>query len=315
MNAAFAQDELRFLDGRLIFLTSGRFTQAHLDQPRFSGALSPYVSLPSPPAAYTGDASVAYLFQRTNTKARAHLGNSYRMPSLYERFGGYFYGGFYIPSGDPRLAPERAISGDFGFDQYLFHDRLKFSSTYFYSHLQSVIGFLNFPPGYVDPYGRSAGYYNTAGAISRGVELSGEMHPSRTTSLLASYTYVNAKDRASQYYTGTPIPPLQTPRILPHTVTIVAMQQLGKHVDLALDFEGGSTYVYPLYAYFGFEPQAYRFDGPRQLGLSAGFSQSLSDRISARYYVRVSNALDQNYFEDGFQTPRRWAVGGIRFGF
>ncbi len=314
-NAAFAQDELRFLSDRLVVLLSGRFTQASLSQPSFSGSLSPYVPLPAPPAAYTGDASVAYFFRNTNTKARAHVGNSYRLPSLYERFGGYFYGGFYIPSGDPRLAPERAVAGDFGFDQYLAHDRLKISASYFYSHLQAVIAFLDFPPGYVDPYGRFGGYYNTSGGISRGIELSGELHPARNTSVLASYTYTNAMDRTSQYYTGSFVSPLQTPRILPHTVTIVATQQIDKHIDLGLDFEGGSSYLYPLYAYFGFEPQAYRLNGPRQLGLSAGFSHTLSDRFSARYYVRVSNALNQNYFEDGFQTPGRWAVAGIRFGF
>jgi hypothetical protein len=37
--------------------------------------------------------------------------------------------------------------------------------------------------------------------------------------------------------------------------------------------------------------------------------------MSARFYVRVSNALDQSYYEDGFRTPQRWAVGGIHFGF
>lgn len=314
-NAAFAQDELRFLNGRLEVLLSGRFTQASLSNPIFVGDTSPYVPLPSPPAAYTGDASVAYFVQRTSTKLRAHVGNSYRLPSLYERFGGYFYGGFFIPSGDPRLAPERAVSGDFGFDQYLLHDHLKLSSTYFYSHLQSVIGFLYFPPGFVDPYGRSGGYYNTPGAISRGVEVSGEFHPSRATSVLASYTYTNALDRASQYYTGTAVSPLQTPRILPHNVTLVATQQVGKRIDLGMDFEGGSSYLYPLYAYFGFEPQAYRFPGPRLLGLNAGYTQTFSERFTARYYVRASNALNQNYFEDGFRTPRRWLVGGIRFGF
>ncbi|MBV8834762.1 MAG: hypothetical protein JO108_36680, partial [Acidobacteriaceae bacterium] len=143
----------------------------------------------------------------------------------------------------------------------------------------------------------------------------GEVHPARSTSVFASYTYTNAKDEVSQYYTGTAVSPLQTPRILPQTVTIVATQQVGKHVDLALDFQAGCSYLYPLYAYFGFEPQAYRFDGPRQLGISGGFTHNLSERFSARYYFRVSNTLDQNYFEDGFYTPRRWAVAGIRLGF
>lgn len=167
-NAVFAQDEVHLLDGRLQILLSGRFTRASLDQPAFVGGRSPYaaVGLPSPPRAYTGDASISYFLRRSSTKLRAHAGNSFRMPSIYERFGGYFYGGIYYPIGDPRLAPERAISLDFGFDQYFFRERLKLSGTYFYSHLQQVIGYLNFPPAYVDPFGRTGGYYDTKGSMA-----------------------------------------------------------------------------------------------------------------------------------------------------
>ncbi|MBV9302425.1 MAG: TonB-dependent receptor [Acidobacteriaceae bacterium] len=315
-NAVFAQDATTLLGGRLEVLISGRYTRADLDQPNLVGGLSPYAStpLPKPPSAYTGDASVAYLVRSTSTKLRAHVGDSFRLPSIYERFGGYFYGGTYFPLGDPRLSPERAVSIDGGFDQYLFHEHLKVSGTYFYSHLQQVIGFLDFPPGYVDPYGRTGGYYNTGGGISRGVELSGDFRPRRSTAVFASYTYTNAQNRTSQYYTGTGVDPLQSPRILPNVLTIVATQQL-KHADFAMDFEAGSDYLYPLYGVSLLASNAYRFSGPRQLGLSAGYSVRVSERTSARFYVRVSNALGQDFYEDGFRTPPRWAVGGIHFSF
>ena len=310
-HAAYAQDEIRSFDGRLAVLLSGRFTQASLDQPQFINAPSAYVDLrlPTPPAAYTGDASLAYFLRHTSTKLRAHAGNSFRLPSLYERFGESVFDGVASAYGDPRLSPDRAVSIDFGFDQYLLHQHLKFSGTYFYTHLQQVVGFLNFPPDYVDPYGRTAGYYNIGGGIARGVELSGEFRPSARTMISASYTYTNALDRTSQYFTGTAVDPLQSVRILPNVVKIVALQQLGKHVDLAMDFEGGSHYLYPLYGY------AYQFSGPRQLGLTAGYSFKWSERLSTRLYTRVSNTLDQNYYENGFRTPQRWAVAGLRLSF
>jgi vitamin B12 transporter len=316
-DAVFAQDQITALKRRLQVLFSGRFTSANLLQPNFSGGMSPYVkpALPSPPDAYTGDASLAYFLHHTSTKLRAHIGNSFRLPSIYERFGGYFYGGTYFPFGDPRLSPERATSMDFGFDQYLFHQLLKVSGTYYYSHLQQVIGFLDFPPGYVDPYGRTGGYYNTGGGIARGVELSGDFHPWRNTSVFASYTYTNARDRTSQYYTGTGVDPLQSPRILPNLLTIVATQQFGNHMDAGMDFEAGSDYLYPLYGLSPLSSNAFLFAGPKQLGLSAGYSIGLRERGSARFYVRVSNALNQSFYEDGFQTPGRWAVAGIHFSF
>jgi vitamin B12 transporter len=316
-DAVFAQDQITALNRRLQLLFSGRFTRANLLQPNFSDGVSPYVklALPSPPDAYTGDASLAYFLQHTSTKVRAHIGNSFRLPSIYERFGGYFYGRTYFAFGDPRLSPERATSTDFGFDKYLFHQVLKVSGTYYYSHLQQVIGFLDFPPGYVDPYGRTGGYYNAGGGIARGVEVSSDLHPCRNTSVFASYTYTNARDRTSQYYTGTGFDPLQSPRILPNLLTIVASQQFGSHLDAAMDFELGSDYLYPLYGLSPLSSNAFRFAGPKQLGLSAGYSLGLRERASARFYVRVSNALDQSFYEDGFQTPGRWAVGGIHFSF
>ena len=240
-NAIFAQDEIRLLEGRLQILLSGRFTQVSLNEPTFVGAaVSPYaaVRLPSPPHAFTGDAALSYFLKRSATKLRAHAGNSFRTPSIYERFGGYFYGGVYYPLGDPNLAPERAISFDAGFDQYFWHEHIKLSGSYFYSYLQQVIGYLDFPPTYTDAYGRTSGYYSQQGGIARGVELSTDVHPTRKTNIKASYVYTNARDRQSQYYTGMPIDPVQTPRISPQMFTVVATQQLTKRIDMALDFAG-----------------------------------------------------------------------------
>ena len=320
-NAVFVQDEIRLLEGRLQVLLSGRFTQASLSEPTFQGATaSPYavVPLPAPPKAYTGDAALSYFFKRTSTKVRAHLGNSFRLPSIYERFGGYFYGGTYYPFGDPHLAPERAISFDSGFDQYLWREHVKLSGSYFYSRLQQVIEYLNFPPSYVDVYGRTGGYYETKGGTARGVELSADVHPSRKTSIKASYVYTNARDRNSQYYTGTAVDPVQTPRVSPQMFTVVATQQMTKRVDVAMDFVGGSSYLYPLFGYdasFNYQPFAYRFEGPRLLGLAAGYTVSFGDRFKARFYGRLSNTLNQTYYADGFATPGRWAVGGLRLSF
>ncbi len=312
-NAAFAQDQMQLFSGRLLVLLSGRFQNFQLNTPLFVGGISPYAGfpLPSPSNSYTGDASVAYFIHRTSTKLRSHVGNGYRLPSLYERFGTYFFGGAFTAYGDPRLSPERAISADAGLDQYLWGQRLRLSGSFFYTRLQQVIAFdtLGLITPATDPYGRYGGYFNTGGGIAHGVEVSGEFRPTRSTAIDASYTYTNARDRVSEFTTGTGANPIQTPRIIPHTVTLRATRQFGKRLEAALDFVGGSDFLYPLYGL------AYRFDGPRQLGLSASYTVPLSDRTNIRFYTRISNTLDQQYYDDGFLTPRRWAVGGIRFSF
>jgi iron complex outermembrane receptor protein len=312
-NAAFAQDQLQLLHGRFLVLLSGRFQNFQLGTPGFYGGMSPYagIKLPSPKDAYTGDASLAYFIHKSSTKLRAHVGNAFRQPSIYERFGTFFFGGAFTPYGDPRLSPERAISTDGGIDQYLWGERLRLSGTFFYTRLQQVVSFdvLGIITPVTDPYGRFGGYYNTGGGLAHGAEVSGEFRPSRKTLLQAAYTYTNARDRRSEFSTGTGQNPIQTPRIFPQTVTFRASQDLTKHLQIGADFIRGSRYLYPL---FGL---AYRFDGPRQLGLSADYNIPISDRLALRLYTRVSNALDQQYFEDGFQTPRRWAVGGVRLSF
>ena len=309
-NAVFAQDQLQMLGGRLLVLLSGRFQNFQLAAPKFYGGDSPYagISLPSPANAYTGDASVAYFFHKSATKVRAHVGNSFRQASVYERFGTFFFGGFFSPYGDPRLSPERAVSTDGGIDQYLWRERVRLSGTFFYTRLQQVISFdtLGLITPATDPYGRFGGYFNTGGGLAHGVETSAEIRPTGRTTIEAAYTYTNARDRRSQFNTQTGSDPIQTPRIFPHTVTFRASQDITKRLQIGADFVAGSHFLYPLAG------RAYRFEGPRQLGLSANYTIPVTERVSVRLYTRVWNALDQNYFEDGYQTPRRWAVGGLR---
>jgi hypothetical protein len=107
--------------------------------------------------------------------------------------------------------------------------------------------------------------------------------------VFASYTYTDARVADSEYYPG--IAPLEVPRVFDHAVAIVAMRQFAKHIDLAMDFQAGSNYLYPVF--YGY---AYQFPGPRQLVISGGYSRSLGVRTTARFYCRVSNVLNQNYF-------------------
>lgn len=308
-SAVFAQDQIRLLDGRLQVLLSGRFQNFQLERPSFQGGNPVYVGvqIPSPPNAYTGDAAVSYFFRSSNTKLRSHVGNSYRIPSLYERFGTSFFGGFFSPYGDPRLSPERSIAVDVGIDQYFWREKVRLSGTYFYTHLQQVIAFdfsgLINPE--TDPYARFGGYRNTGGGIARGVEISGEFRPYRTTNLFASYTYTSALDRQSQFLNGV----IRSPRIIPNTVTLLATQQIGRRLEATVDFLGGSDYLYPIFG------SPYRFDGPRQLGLSANYTLPFWERIGTRLYFRISNTLDQRYYEDGLRNPGRWAVAGLRLSF
>ena len=231
------------------------------------------VALQSPVRALTGDASIAYLIARSSTKVRGHFGNAYRAPSLYERFGAGFSSSAatgvinFTPYGDPRLAPDRYNSVDGGIDQYLFGNRAKLSATFFYTRIVHITAFdfsgLITPA--TDPYGRSAGYINGSGGISRGVELSIETRPLRSLTVNGSYTYVNENtDRAISAPGFYKIFSVQ-----PHTATIVVTKHWGRRLDTNFDVFHGSQYFAPFFAISA--TRAFQFPGFTKAGATVNY--------------------------------------------
>lgn len=307
-HSGYVQEQSRFLHDRLVLALSGRVQHFDLDLPAFQGGASPYanVALSSPDNAYTGDAALSYFVPSTSTRIRSHVGNGYRAPSLYERFGSSFYLGSFTPYGDPRLRPERSLAVDGGVDQYFANSRARLSATYFYTRLQETIGF-GTPSS--DPFGRIfGGYLNTRGGLARGVEISGEARPWRTLLLSASYTDTNADERRSILTDQT----LRTIRVFPHAFSFVATQQVTKRMQVTADFIAGSDYVSGTF-FVGTGTRPYQFGGPRKLDFSVDYTVPVSDRFSMKLFTRVENALNQTYYEDGFRTPKAWATGGLKF--
>ncbi len=305
----FAQNQTRLLADRLQLSLAFRLQGFDLSAPRFTGGAPRYVgvSFDAPPNAYTGDGSAAYLFRATNTKLRAHVGNGYRGPSLFERFGAFFFGGDFSPIGDPRLEPERSIAVDGGIDQTFLRGRARVSATYFYTRLQNIINFGSLPPN--DPFGRFfGGYLNLGGGLARGVELSAEISPTPSTSLFASYTYTNA-DQRSPNAAGR----LAVPDVSDHLFTLVATQRVGRRVDVTFDLSAVSDYS-PSFPFPSFDT-LYVFDGYVKADLVAGYTLPIDERLSLRLYGKVENVFDRAYTESGFRAPGAYFIGGAAFRF
>jgi len=314
-HAFFVQDQLRFMEDRLQISGAFRAQFFRLDQPVFTpAASSPYRGLTflSPPTAYTGDGSVAYLFRSSGTKIRGHVGNGYRAPSLFERFGTSFdsFFGFSV-FGDPRLKPDRSIAVDAGIDQTLYKNRLRASATYFYTQLQQVIifdfsGLINFA---TDPFGRFGGYLNTNGGIARGAELGLTATPTRTLNLSAAYTYTKAQQRTQQ------VPGTRRALVVPvHQFSLVATQRVGRRVLINFDFAASSDYIAPIFNPVTFASRGYRFRGLAKADIGGSYSLPLgSETRSLRFFAYVDNLFDREYFESGFRTPGRTGRAGASF--
>ena len=280
-----------------------------------SGTTNPYANLAfSVPKALTGDAAIGYFIPKTSTKLRAHAGNSYRAPALFERFGAGFYndpttvnGVFFTPYGDPRLAPDRYNSVDGGIDQYFLKDRLRVSATPFYTRTVQIVEFsYNLPLN--DPYGRYYyGYKNGAGGISRGVETSVEARPTKTLAITGSYTYTNAGTDQDTMVTGY-FRVFDFPK---HTVGLVVTNQWTKRLRTTLDMFHYSNILDSSVEY----DRAMRFPGYTKVNLVTSCDVWQKEGRSARVYAKIDNIFDQNYYVAGYRAAGATALGGVAFTF
>jgi len=313
----FVQDQLRFLDDRLQIAAAFRTQLFRLQQPVFTPAASaPYtgIDFQSPPTAYTGDGSIAYVFRSTDTKLRGHIGNGYRAPSLFERFGTAFDSFFgYSIFGDPRLKPEQSLAFDVGIDQTFADNRVRVSATYFYTELRRIVifdfsGLIDFT---TDPFGRFGGYLNTDGGIARGAEVELRATPFRTLNVTAAYTFTKAQQRTPQ------VPGTIRSLVIPdHQFSIVATQHVGRRVLINFDFSASSNYIGAVFDTGTFTSRGYRFKGLAKADLGASYSLPLGgERRQLRFFGYVDNLFDREYFESGFRTPGRTGRAGATFVF
>lgn len=302
--AVFGQNQILLFDERLQLSLGlrGQFYRVRAaDRPGFLNNIEPEKSL-------TADGSISYFFHSTATKFRAHIGNGFRAPSLFERFGeGVFPNIGLTRFGDPTLKAEQSISVDAGIDQRL-GDRIVFGSTYFYTRLQRVIEFTGFEE---DPLGvgRFSGYVNRGGGLARGVENFLETMPWHTTNIRVSYTYTNS-DR-STISRG-----LQPQYVIPRNLFGLTVNHRYRSFAVNLDLNHTGPYIAPVFENnFPFRSAELKFSGYTKLDLFGSYERRVSERVTASLFSGADNIFNQEYFENGFRAPGIVARAGVTFKF
>ena len=309
----YAQHLVSAFDGRFQLAGGTRAQWFSLSSPEFSQTDGPYADLlgDDPPAAYTFDGSASYFISRTGTKLRTHIGNGYRVPSLYERFGTFFFFGSFFPQGNPQLKPERSLGIDAGVEQYFFSEKVKASATYFYTRIKNEITFLP-----TDDFGAPA-YYNLDRHFSRGLETSIEIRPTRETDIFASYTFTNSDVRNFMRPNPVSLVSLDTQvfGVPDHQFTLVATQRFDR-LWITFDLLATSSYLAPVFNNQNFARYPFRFGGNRRADITAGYTFPLgNDGVTIRLFGTVENLFDHEYFENGFRTAGRNARAGVSVGF
>ena len=320
-HALYFQDQTGVLQNRFQISISGRAQTFALSRPAFqaAGIANTYdrVQLVAPPKALTADLSMSYFANTLGTKLRAHAGNAYRAPGLFERFGAGFFTNpgtgelVFSPYGDPFLSPDRYNSIDGGMDQYLWHDRARVSATYFYTRVVTITAFdlgTTVRPA-TDPYGRSSGYVNGSGGLSRGLELAWEVRPASSFSLNGSYSYTRANlDR------DITIPGfwrvLGAPR---HAFTLVATQRIRTRGTVVMDLTSTSE-QYGNFTAAG-RARAYRYPSFTKADVSATYELWKTDSGTLKLNTRIENILNRTYYDLGWLAPRTAFVAGLNFQF
>ena len=315
-NTFYAQDLLSLFNNKLQIAGAFRAQLFNLKTPKFSRTNAPYsnLNLESPATSYTFDGAASYFFEKSGTKIRAHVGNGYRVPSLYERFGTFFssFSGGFVALGDPNLKPEKTIAFDGGIEQNLFGNRARLTATYFYTKLIDTIGFGNVVPNIGTTTRPFGGYLNTKGGIARGGEFSGQIQATSSTSLFASYTYTNSDQRTPQVSGNRNIKTLGIPD---HQFTLVVTQNI-KRLTLNFDFLATSSYLAPIFSNSVFRTYVYRFNGNRKGDFTASYTFPFNnEKLNLRLFGTIENLFDYEYFENGFRTFGRTGRGGLALSF
>jgi vitamin B12 transporter len=220
----------------------------------------------------------------TETTIRASYAEGFKAPTLYQLYGPFGLG-------NPGLKPETARSYDIGIEQKLIGNSVSASATWFHRDTTNQI---DYDQG-------TFRYGNIDRARAEGVEIALNMRPSSTLTLSASYSFIDAKNRApADVDFGNDL------ARRPHqsvSASIDWKTPIGLGVGATVLTVGDS---------FDDAANLNRLDGYAVVGLRADFP--IGDKFSI--YGRVDNLFDEKYtVVRGYNTPGRAAYGGIRLKF
>lgn len=225
----------------------------------------------------------AFIVPVIDTKLKASYGTGFKAPDLYQLYGNGPFGFM----GNPNLLPETSRGYDFGFEQPLLNDRIRFGVTYYHNDLSNLIDYnatfttlVNI--GHAVTYGEEAFI-----AVVVNDKLRGRLDYTRTTALdLDTNTELlrRPRDKYSATATWQPIDKLSI------SPTVI---YLGPWLDINrstfVNQEGGNVLIVNLAAEYAVDQHA-------------------------TVFARVDNLFNKQYEEPlGWLQPGLSVYGGVKF--
>ena len=227
----------------------------------------------------------AYLIPNLGTKLKASYGTGFKAPSLTQLFVSFPAFNFFA---NPDLQPEESEGYDFGFEQPLMGERLRFGATYFHNDIKNLI----------NANATFTSLENVGQATTQGVETFISVAVTDRFKVRGDYTYTDAVDDT----TGLEL--LRRPK---HKASVTASWLPTDR----LSFSATALYV-------GSQVDGNRSFSIQRLEADPYFVVNLAANYDAgkgvMLFVRIDNVFDERYENPtGFQRPGFGVFGGASF--
>ncbi len=226
----------------------------------------------------------SYLVPKIGTKLKASYGTGFKAPSLTQLFVSFPAFNFFA---NPNLQPEESDGYDFGFEQRLADDRVRFGATYFHNEIKNLI----------NANATFTSLENVGRATTDGTEVFASLSLTDRFKLRADYTYTDATDDA----TGLEL--LRRPK---HRASLNATWRPIDRLSLS------TTMIY-----VGSQVDGNRSFSIPRLNTDPYFLMNVAAEYDCgkgvTLFARADNLFDRRYEEPtGFQRPGFGFFAGVR---
>jgi vitamin B12 transporter len=226
----------------------------------------------------------SYLIPKTDTHFHASVATGFSPPSAQDKIFGMNFA----------LEPEKNLGWDAGIEQRFCEGRVTIGLTYFHNDLSNVIGF--------------NGLFQTlnlGAAMTQGIEAELRVTPITDLMILATYTYLDARNTSSEDITQ--LPGARLPRRPRNEVYVSASYLWAKKLRTTIEAKFVNAREELNFGGPNFDIEDYAF-------VNVAAEYEINSRFSV--YARINNLTDEQYSEVfGFPALGRTAFAGFKVRF
>jgi len=229
-------------------------------------------------------------------RLRGSAGTGSKAPTFTERYG--FYEDYFI--GNPNLKPESSKGWEIGFDTRWANDRYQLELAYFDQDLQDEIDGFVFDP--------ATGFFTAQNKDSdssrKGIEAVFDMRLARVFTLIATYTYTDAKEVSPM---GEKVREVRRPKHMASLSGNYYFAQNRGNLNLNVNYVGSQ--LDDFFSPIDYTAERVEIDAYTLINLAGSWKLTKSLDLTAR----VTNLFDKEYEEVlGFVRPGRAVYAGLR---